>query len=372
MNVVPESAVPLRLGRRLFQSRTLETIVSPNGVDRYGQLLSPTFAVRRVRARIESLRRQTASSVTLTLRPNANWHGFAAGQHVGLSVEVDGVLTTRYYSPASSATGHNTIELTVALHPGGVVSPHLYYHAQVGDIVGLSQAFGEFTLPARCPDDLLLISGGSGITPLISMLRTLHALGYAGRVTLMSFAPTRADALYISELKALAAETPRLRLVRGYTREKGVEGALTGHISNAKVKRICPQFAEIPTYVSGPPGLVTAAEKIWGAAGAAENLRCESFSLPELKLDAADATGTLAFTASGVSVDNSGATLLDQAEAAGLTPTCRCRIGVCHACDAHVRSGAARDVRSGKVRAVSDERVQLCVNAPVGDFQLSI
>ncbi|MBJ7354618.1 MAG: ferredoxin reductase [Thermoleophilaceae bacterium] len=372
MYVVPESAAPLRLGRRLFQSRTLETIVSPNGIDRYGQLLDPTFSVHRVLARVEQVRRQTAGSVTLTLRPNANWLGFEAGQHVGVGVEVDGVVTTRYYSPASSAEDDRSIEITVALHPDGVVSPDLYYRAVPGEIVSLTQAFGEFTLPDSHAGDLLLICGGSGITPLMSMLRTLHAQGHVGTVTLVSFAPTRADDLYVSELKQLGAEMSRLQVVRGHTREHEPGGTLTGHISAAKIKRICPRFAEIPTYVCGPPRLVAATERIWKAAGASASLKSESFTLPELKLDAADATGTLAFTESGISVDNSGATLLDQAEAAGIAPTCGCRIGVCHACDAHVKSGAARDVRSGKVRALSNERVQLCVNAPVGDFELFI
>ena len=116
-------STPVRLGSKLFGSELFESIVSPNGIDRFGEMIDPVWSLRDVRARIEKVDHLTPRSTTLVLRPNSNWGGFAPGQHVGLTVEVDGVLTTRFYSPASSATRKDgCIELTATTHPDGKVS----------------------------------------------------------------------------------------------------------------------------------------------------------------------------------------------------------------------------------------------------------
>lgn len=371
MTPSPISAVPLRLGRRIFGSKLLETIVSPNGFDGYGELLDPTFSMRDVRAEIVAVRRQTPRSVTLTLVANSNWQGFAAGQHSGLIVEVDGVLTTRFYSPASDAGVAESLELTISEHEGGLVSGHLIAHARPGMIVGLTPAEGEFTLPAERPQGLLLIAGGSGITPLMSILRTLLAEGHSGPITLIRIARTPADALYKAELATIAAEHENVEVITAYTRKK-VAGALQGHLTKSKLTRACKDFAERAAYVCGPPELTAAAEKIWAGQDALEQLRTETFKLPEISVAAEDATGTLAFNTSGVEVDNDGRPLLEQAEAAGLSPRCGCRMGICHTCIAHVEEGVVRDVRSGELRTLKDEYVQTCVHAPVGEMSIDL
>jgi ferredoxin-NADP reductase len=362
---------PTSLGRRLLRSRLFESIISPNGIDGYGELIDPTFSVRDVRGEIVEIRRQTSRSVTLVIKPNKNWQGFSAGQHVGTIVEVDGVLNTRFYSPASSDTNNSAIELTVSLHEGGAVSSRLLKAAKVGMVVGLTPAEGEFVLPQVRPERLLLVAGGSGITPLMSMLRTLVDQGHRGEVTLIRISRTPEDALYETELTELAAAHTNFKFVRAYTRER-VDGALHGHLTKAKLNSACKDFADAATYVCGPSALTEAAETIWQKQDAAARLKVESFKLPEPVISSEDATGTLGFSVSGVAVDNDGRPLLDQAEEAGLTPRCGCRMGICHTCIAHVEEGVIRDVRTGEVRTVKDEYIQTCVNAPVGQFEIEL
>lgn len=376
MTPSPISAVPLRLGRRIFGSRLLETIVSPNGFDGYGELLDPTFSMRDVRAEVVAVRRQTPRSVTLTLVPNSNWQGFTAGQHTGLIVEVDGVLTTRFYSPASAATDQGQIELTISRHDGGLLSEHLIEHAKPGMIVGLTPAEGEFTLPAKAPvaettQGLLLIAGGSGITPVMSILRTLLAEGHSGSITVIRIARTPADALYEAELATITAEHENVEVITAYTRKK-VAGALQGHLTKTKLTRACKDFATRMTFVCGPPELTAAAEKIWAGQGVQMKLHTETFKLPEISVAAEDATGTLVFASSGVETANDGRPLLEQAEAAGLSPRCGCRMGICHTCIAHVEEGVVRDLRSGELRTLKDEYVQTCVHAPVGELSIDL
>ena len=176
-------ASPRRVGRLLLRSSLLEALAYPHGVDRYLELVRPLLVKRQVRAEITAVRRQTPKSVTLQLRANENWRGLRAGQFVGLSVTIDGVRETRPYSPAGShhAAG-GVLELTVSTHPEGKVSRYLRDHAQPGMIVGLTQAEGDFVLPEPRPERVLLISGGSGITPVMAMLRTLCDEGFAGEI----------------------------------------------------------------------------------------------------------------------------------------------------------------------------------------------
>lgn len=178
-----------RIARRLLGSQLAQALTTPHGVDRYVELVKPAFSLRDVRAEVVSTRRATPRSVTLTLRPNENWQGFRAGQHVLLSIEIDGVRHTRPYSPASSEHERDLVEITAHAQPDGRVSPHLRGVVRPGAVVGLSQSRGDFALPARRPRELLLISGGSGITPAMAILRTLCAEGHDGSVAFLHYAP---------------------------------------------------------------------------------------------------------------------------------------------------------------------------------------
>ncbi len=100
----PQPPTPVRrLGRRVLGSGLLEALAAPHGVDRYLELIRPSWSLSEARAEVVEVRRQTGDSVTLTLRPNENWQGFSTGQFVRLTVEIDGVRQTRCYSPACSA-----------------------------------------------------------------------------------------------------------------------------------------------------------------------------------------------------------------------------------------------------------------------------
>jgi predicted ferric reductase len=161
--------------RRLLRSgpAVLEALATPHGIKRYLELVRPTRSLGDHRAQLIALRRQSAHSVTITLRPDERWSGFRVGQFVRLTLEIAGVRETRCYSPACAeqVDGERTgreIEITVRSHPAGTVSGYLNGHARPGMIVGLSAAEGDFVLPRVRPERLLLISSGSGITPVMS------------------------------------------------------------------------------------------------------------------------------------------------------------------------------------------------------------
>jgi ferredoxin-NADP reductase len=350
--------------RRVLRSGLVDLLVGPHGVDRYLELIRPEITVRDARARVLDVREQTERSVTLTLRPNTAWSGFEAGQFIRVGVEMDGVRRTRTYSPAcSERSPDGRLELTVTTHPTGLVSRHLRRRAHPGMVLHLGEAQGEFVLPRPRPRRLALISGGSGITPVLSMLRTLIDERHDGEIAFVHYARSAADWLYAREVRELAAEHGNLRVDYVATRQGGA------HLSRRSIEQLAGSLSDMHAAVCGPPSLIDAVRGVWPEP---ELVLSETFTPPTLQTTSG-ASGTLSFLRSGRSVPiASGGTLLEQAEAAGLTPEFGCRMGICHTCTCRKAAGAVRDVRTGEVSGEEDEDIQLCVSAPAGDVALEI
>jgi stearoyl-CoA 9-desaturase NADPH oxidoreductase len=343
--------------RRLLGSQFVDLLVGPHGIDRYLELIRPELTIRDARAEVTAVRRQTDRSVTLTLRPNRVWGGFRAGQFVRVGVEIDGVRRTRTYSPASSEHGRDrSFELTVTAHPEGVVSRHLREHARTGTIVHLGAAQGDFVLPPQRPERLVLISGGSGVTPVISMLRSLCDEGHAGEITFVHYARTAADWLYRTEVQALAARHRGITVEYVATREGGGHFAAPVDIDRAHAA------------VCGPPSLIEAVR----AAFEPERVLAETFTSPTLAVTGAAATGTLHFLRSDQTAEIGAGSLLEQAEAAGLTPEFGCRMGICHTCTCRKAAGPVRNLLTGEISDEEDEDIQLCISVPAGDVALEL
>lgn len=358
--------------QRLLGSRWVTSLTTPHGVDRYLELFNPTWSVKEVRAVITAVRHETEDSVTLTLNPYANWKGFIPGQFVRLTVEIDGVRRMRCYSPANSLhRADGQIELTAKAHATGFVSRHLHNNATVGTVVTLSQADGEFALPAQRPDRILLISGGSGITPVMSMLRTLCDEGHAGRITFLHYANRAQDVIYASELSEIAARYPNVQLLRAYMEEGG---ELKGLFSREQLAKAVPDYADAQAFLCGPPGMMKVVQQVWAEEGLNDRLHLEHFTAAPMAapVTSGKIEGEVRFIRSERYATNTGGTLLDQAEAAGLRPEAGCRMGICKACTCKKTTGQVRDIRSGELSAVGEEEIQICVSVPVGTVTLDI
>ena len=361
------------LGRRLLASRPARALAGPHDIDHYLELIHPRAAVHAVRGEVTDVRHLTARSVTLTIRPTSAWRGFRAGQHVRVTVEVGGVRHSRSYSPAASEYAHDRIELTITAHPEGVVSRHLQARARPGMVLGLSQADGDFVLPRPRPERLLLISGGSGITPAMSMLRTLCDEGHEGEVVFLYYVRGPEEAIYGRELATLAREHPNVRLVRAHTRADASAGELAGHFSREHLLSAVGEHAEVETYVCGPSPLVDAVHAVWAEDGLEQRLHPERFTLTTTPAVPGDEEGgRVLFSTSELRVESDGRPLLEQAERVGLAPAYGCRMGICRTCTCRKLSGAVRDLRSGEVSSPGDEEIQPCVSVPVGEVAVEI
>lgn len=348
----------------------LQALTFPHSPDDYLQAINPLWSTATVRARVIDVFHPTTNATTIRLQPNAHWRGFKAGQFVPLTVEVDGVRHTRCYSPANSAHDRSQIELTIRAHDKGLVSQHIFNNIQRGDIVELGEAAGDFHLPAQRPEALLLISGGSGITPVISMLRTLADENRANNVHFLHFAPTPELQLYADELAELQKQIPDLNLHVEYINSDTSRG-----FDAKMIAELVPDHAARETYVCGPEGLMDAVRRHWNSIGRAESVHSESFvATPRAAnaLDAESASGEMRLSRSERIIENDGRSILDQAEAAGLRPQSGCRMGICATCTCRKTSGTVRNLLDGTLSHAGEGDIKICVSQPVGDVTIDL
>jgi stearoyl-CoA 9-desaturase NADPH oxidoreductase len=366
----------------ILRTRVARAACTPRSPDEYLELFDRTWSLRRIRARIVAVEHERGGATSLLLAPNENWRSFRPGQYVRLSVRIAGVRYDRCFS-LSSAPGDRHLRVTIRRLPGARVGQWAAAAAHVGGVVELSQALGDFVLPDPLPPRLLFISAGSGITPVLSMLRHLVAERYDGEITCLHYAP--AEVILGDELAELVRRHPALRFVPIFTRapvqsDRGGELAQR-HFSAEQLHALAPSWRQCETFVCGPSALEAEVSALFEAHGLAGRLHVERFVAAVEQRLAADDTGTaaedvrcrLVFAASGRAVDgHGGASLLEQAEHAGLRPAHGCRMGICHTCKCKKLSGVVRNRLTGAVSSEPGEEIQLCISTPRSDVTLDL
>lgn len=373
-NLKAESAKPASLWRWLQQD-WLDRFVNDQVFDFFAGQLSPMLSRRRILARVESVQREARGVKSFVLQPNGNWTGFQAGQHVNVTVEIDGVRHTRTYSPSSSDNGLGEVVLTVKRIEGGKVSNWMHDLLRAGDVVELSQPFGDFVLPGEAArEKMLLIGGGSGMTPLMSMIRTLADRNALSDVVLIQYAPSYLDLLFADELTELAERHPGFHVHFSLTRTPAFEEDLTGHFSAEQVNQVVSDIAGRETWVCGPQTLIDAVSCFWQERSLEIPLHTESFTPPALlATDDAEVQVRIEARRSVRSFDASSTIpLLFQAESAGLNPPSGCRQGICMSCTCRKHSGIVQDMISGEISSEPDVDIRLCISRPLSDVTLDI
>jgi stearoyl-CoA 9-desaturase NADPH oxidoreductase len=346
-------------------------------------LFAPLRPGAELRGRVESVHPETADAATLVIRPGADWAGHVPGQYVRIGVDVDGVRCWRAYSLTHGPRADGRISITVKAVPDGQVSPFLVRHTHPGTLLHLEQAAGEFVLPTSSsgldrPErrvKLLFVTAGSGITPVIGMLRNLYPSTDSGvlqlprsagyDVVVLHVAPSEPDSIFLDDLRRLEA-AGRIRLVARYDDEHGV-------LDLADLDSLVPDLAERTTFACGPGGLLDAVTAHHDERGLP--LFTEQFRVTAL---VAGEGGAVSFDRAGVTVDcDGGRPILEQAEDAGVLMPSGCRMGICYQCVVPMREGVVRDLRTGELTtAVPGEtagggvRIQTCINAAAGPCHL--
>jgi ferredoxin-NADP reductase len=339
-------------------------ITTPLLPDDYTQLINPLWSARHIRGQVVEVRPETADAATVVIKPGWGWRfDHAAGQYVGIGVLVDGRWHWRSYSLSNPpARDAGTITITVKAMPEGFLSTHLVRGLAPGTVVRLELPQGEFVLPSPPPPKMLFWTAGSGITPVMAMLRTMRRRGPLPDVVHVHSAPSGDAVIFRNELHALAAEVPSYVLHENLDDEHG-------RLDVGRLVDVVPDWREREAWVCGPGPMLEDAERRWRQAGLADHLHVERFSQ---RLTGAASGGHVVFGNLAKEADLDGATtLLEGGEAAGVNMPFGCRMGICHTCVIPLKSGRVKDLRNGD-EYVAGQKIQTCVTAAAGDCTLGL
>jgi ferredoxin-NADP reductase len=345
--------------------RVASRVTTPLLPDDYLKLINPLWTARELRGKVVEVLPETDDAATIVIKPGWGFRAsYRPGQYVGIGVDRDGKWHWRSYSISSTPdAGHETLSITVKAMPEGFISDHLVRGLEPGTIVRLALPQGEFVLPDPPPPKVLFWTGGSGITPVMSMLRTFDRRNTMPDVVHVHSAPSREQAIFREERLALTEKYDgRLHSIENFDDEHGI-------LDVTKLEDACPDWRDRQAWVCGPAPMLESAEKHWAAAGLARSLHIERFSA---NLTASATGGHVTFAKSGKEVDLDGATtLLEAGEAAGVQMPFGCRMGICHTCVLPLTKGIVKDLRNGAEHQ-ENQNIQTCVTAAAGDCVIEI
>lgn len=378
------------VGTRTIQrlKQAIQTIVdlyaTPLKASHYIELVNPLWASHHLQAMVVDVWDETPNSRTVTLKPGRNWRSHRAGQHMRVGVPISGAHYTRTYSISSPPSrGDGLITITVKALEGGRLSPHIVRKLRKGAFLPIGLPQGEFVLPWARPVLPLFITAGSGITPVMSMLRNYVEESVLPDTVHMHYAPHEYDVIFGKELKAIDTEHPLYRYQPIYTRSLGDDQSIAQHFSLEQLEEICPDWRERECWACGPQSLLDSLEQHYEEEGLANKLNTERFRAALVSLSDDAAGGKVSFTDEAesssppVTVEADPNTpLLRVAEDAGLNPPHGCRMGICRTCDVPLVEGRVRDLRTGVIIEVMPQDtpryISTCICAAAGDCSINI
>ncbi len=342
-------------------------LTTPLLPDDYLTLINPLWTTRELRGVIQEVVPETEDTATVVIRPGWGWRwSHQPGQYIGIGLQVGGKYHWRSYSVATAPERRGkTLAVTVRAMPEGFLSQHLVRGVEPGTVIRLALPSGDFVLPHPPPQKILFLVGGSGITPVMAMLRTLDRRGTMPDVVMSYSSTTKDRMIFRDELHSLVESHDSLQLTERYTDDEG-NLVLEDHLED-----LCPDWREREVWACGPGPMLDAASEFWEAADLEDHLHLERFSL-SFEGDGGEG-GTLTFTNTGKTIEIDGATtVLEGGEKAGVGMPYGCRAGICHTCTVTMVEGKVRDLRNGQEFSDPSSAVQTCVTAPVGDCTFDV
>ena len=330
--------------------------------------LNPVYSISKTRAKIISIHLETKETKTLVLRVNKKGFRFQAGQYVPVTVEINGKRVTRYYSISSMPSEVN-LRITVKRQKQGLVSNFVHESLQLGDFVELGEAQGSFVLPKALPGKFLFVAGGSGITPVYSILNTLQNQNYTGSVKRLYFSRTKEEIIFYSDLNSLREKFPTLAVKFILTDEDSL-GFRTGFFTREMLLELVPDFSERLTYLCGPGTLQESVKSIIPKEKhIPENF--QPFLKTSTKREAKQVEVTLTKSHKTLLL-NGTKNLLEELEDNGIYPQSGCRMGICHTCACTKKSGVVTNLQEDSISESGEETIQLCLSRAEDNLELDL
>lgn len=314
---------------------------------------------------------------------------YLPGQFITLELDIGGRRINRCYTLSSTPTRPDQVSITVKRVPGGVVSNWLHDNLKAGMALGAMGPSGAFTCFSAPAKSYLFVSGGSGVTPLMSMTRALHDLGSDADIVFLHCARTPADLLFAEELTMMARNMPRLRLAmvcEHHTPGSHYAGHL-GRMDAHRLAHIAPDFRERDVYTCGPAPFMAAVRGLLEGGGFdMQRYREESFSFESLPVETLEGavnaqaesestTKTYRIQLQKLAAEfecRSDQHILHAAIAAGFRLPSSCSSGACGTCKTRKVSGQVDMKHAGGIRQREIDQGWMlpCCSKPTSDIVL--
>jgi stearoyl-CoA 9-desaturase NADPH oxidoreductase len=330
--------------------------------NRLVQTINPLWSLTEIRAKVLRVVWECSDVFSLYLKPNHLFKGFTPGQHIALQLELDGARKARYFSLSNAVQANGELRLSIKINPNGSVSKAASL-LKPGQIVRISQASGSFASgPIERP--VLLISAGSGITPMLSLLHSWSQLTDKPNVVLVHSCQSAEQLILAKELQTLVHSWPELQVHTHFSAEHG-------RMSIEQLSRLVPDMATRKTYLCGPVPFMAMIESHFAQQGWSAQLEQEYFGQLSFSADPNAEQFTVFNAEAEASFDaKNGQSLLEAAESAGLKPKHGCRRGICMSCQCKKISGVVMNQLTQIASSNDEEWIQLCVSTPLSNLQL--
>lgn len=299
---------------------------------------------------------------------------YQPGQFINIQLTIDGKRVNRSYTLASSPTRADACELSIKREPKGLASRHIHEHFKVGDVLKVSGPSGKFSFTGENASGVVLIAGGVGITPVMSILRYLTDRAWTGNIHFLIVAKTEQDLIFRDELQWLQSRHPNLHVCITLTRT-GPQCMWTGNRGRATAElmaAVIPNLSRLPIYLCGPNEMMDATIELLIKLGVASSaihteafagkkslaVNAETDNLAQEELPSVmsyttstakpiqpekNGTTTVQFSRSGRSTQvDADMTILEAAEAASIEIPYECRSGFCGQCKTKLLDGTVR------------------------------
>jgi ferredoxin-NADP reductase len=348
----------------------------------------PLAANWRGQLRVGSIIKETPNVKTFRLLPSSGAHflpfTFVPGQFLNLAFWIGGARMNRSYSISSSPTQREYVDLTIRREPRGAVSRHIVDLLKVGDKIEAGGPVGKFTFTGKEADSIVLISGGVGITPMVSISRYLTEQSWPGDIFFIYACRTPADYIFADEIAALERRNPKLHVIITMTRPEGTDWkGPRGHLTKEFLTQTVPNLASRRIHLCGPIPMMDATKALLAEMGVPpDQLKTEAFGTPKPSPAAAGTTAKATAEATGplvmFSKNNKSSkihtdqTVLELSEELGIGIEFSCRVGTCGVCKVKMTSGEVEMAVEDSLDADDKTNgiILACQAKPKGDIAL--
>lgn len=365
MNALPD---PLNINLKSLISPII-TRISNNDSNLITQTTNNN-ALPHILAKLTHVKLETHDTKSYFFNVEHPLNHYKAGAHINISFEANGKTVNRTYTLSSSpelnfkTQSIVNFSITVKRVNRGLASNWLFENLVEGSEIQVSQPQGSFVLPYQPAGKLLMLSAGSGITPLMSMLRYLAQTGNRSDITFLHYAQSDEDIIFHDELLTLSSTKDNLKSFFSVERTSPSTPHHQGRITKDQLLSLVPDVLDRELYLCGPQPFMKATVEILDQIKfKPSQLHLENFTADLSAMTQLGYSAKLSFSSLGHSIQSSPSkTILEEAEEAGLSPASACRTGICRSCRCKKTSGTTVNLLTGEESTGDNDYILPCVS----------